>query len=89
MNPRICLVRKINRCDNLIGIGNEILVKAIAKASGRSEKQIRDSNNQIGDLGKVAAQSKASQSTMDKFFIKNKKAETVVTVSILSKNLGV
>jgi len=72
---------------NMLGIGNEILVKAIAKASGRSEKQIRDSNNQIGDLGKVAAQSKASQSTMDKFFIKNKKAETVVTLRRVMETL--
>ena len=38
--------------------------------------------NQLGDLGKVASQSKAAQSTMDKFFTKVEKKENVLTVLI-------
>ena len=37
-----------------MGIGDQILMKAISKASGRSVQQIRESNNVIGDLGEVA-----------------------------------
>lgn len=63
-----------------LGIGNEILVKSVAKISGRSEKQIRDSVNKIGDIGTVASESKATQSTINSFFEKNKKTENILTV---------
>lgn len=62
------------------GIGNEILVKTVSKITGRSEKQIRDSVNKVGDLGTVAAESKATQSTISSFFNKNKKNEEILTV---------
>lgn len=34
-----------------LGIGKEILMKAISKSCGMSEKQIREQNMKIGDLG--------------------------------------
>lgn len=54
------------------------MIKAVAKSSGRSDKYIRDNANQTGDLGKVAATSKATQSTMEKFMKKTKAAPITV-----------
>jgi ATP-dependent DNA ligase len=54
-------------------VGNEILIKAISKACGKGERQIKEEFAVEGDLGVVAAQSKSSQKTMDTFF--KKKAE--------------
>lgn len=51
------------------------MVKAISKATGCSDKQIRDQTVKLGDLGKVASINKSSQSTMDKFFTKKAKKE--------------
>jgi DNA ligase-1 len=56
---------------NETGIGPETLVKVIGKTTGKTRKQITDSFTLLGDLGSVAAQSKATQSTMDKFFKKS------------------
>ena len=53
-----------------LGIGNQILIKAISKSTGKSEKQIRDSFQVLGDLGDVAASAKSTQKTMDSYFIK-------------------
>ena len=74
-------------CIHSIGIGNEILVKSIARATGRTDKFIKDSANQTGDLGKVAATSKASQSTMEKFMKKTDK-KGPISVSIIFKPLA-
>lgn len=57
---------------NELGIGKEILLKAISKSCGMSEKQIRDKNVQIGDFGQIAQSSKSTQKTMDSFFTKKK-----------------
>jgi len=62
------------------------LIKAVAKSSGRSDKYIRDNANQTGDLGKVAATSKATQSTMEKF-MKKTKAAPITVLEILLNNL--
>ena len=58
------------------------MVKAVARASGRSEKYIKDAANQSGDLGKVAAVSKATQSTMEKFMKKTDK-KAAITVRLV------
>ena len=58
-------------------------MKAVAKSSGRSDKYIRDAANQTGDLGKVAATSKATQSTMEKFMKKNEKKTTISVIYFL------
>jgi hypothetical protein len=36
---------------NELGIGKEILIKAVAKSCGMSEKQVREHNIKTGDLG--------------------------------------
>lgn len=59
------------------GIGSETLVKAAARVTGRSEKQIRDSVAQIGDLGKVVETGKGSQKKVENFFVKNTKKLTL------------
>lgn len=57
-----------------LGIGKEILTKAISKSCGKSEKQIRDAFQAVGDLGEVAMTAKSTQKTMDSYFIKKKEA---------------
>jgi DNA ligase-1 len=57
---------------NELGVGKEILTKAISKSCGKSEKQIRDSFQIEGDLGEVAMKAKLTQKTMDSYFIKKK-----------------
>jgi hypothetical protein len=55
-----------------LGVGREILTKAISKSCGKSEKQIRDAFQTVGDLGDVAMTAKTTQKTMDSYFIKKK-----------------
>lgn len=66
-----------------IGVGNETTVKAISKATGCSEKQLREQAVKLGDLGKAAALNKSSQSTMDRFFKKNAKKEPLTVNGII------
>ena len=40
------------------GVGQEIVVKSVAKGCGKSVKQIRDQFKEEGDLGTVVAKSK-------------------------------
>ncbi|KAK9455293.1 ATP-dependent DNA ligase [Dipodascopsis uninucleata] len=49
-----------------IGIGESILMKAIAECTGRSMHQIKSSYKDIGDLGTVARNAKMNQPTMFK-----------------------
>jgi DNA ligase-1 len=58
-----------------LGIGNETLYKAVAKAVGMSEKQIKSQENVTGDLGIVAASGKASQKNITTFFVKKVKTQ--------------
>ena len=62
-----------------LGIGNEILVKAIAQWSGRSGPTIKKHYNKIGDLGQVAMESKAKQKTMMSFFKKKVDTKKILT----------
>lgn len=50
------------------GVGQEIVVKSVAKGCGKSVKQIRDAFKEEGDLGSVVAKSKKSQNTIGNFF---------------------
>lgn len=49
------------------GIGNETLVKCVAKATGKSEKNVKEGIHALGDLALVAMEGKKTLGTMDKF----------------------
>lgn len=57
------------------GIGHELSVKAVAKACGKSTKDIRDMYKQMGDLGDVVESAKGKMTTLGGFF-KKKTADT-------------
>ena len=42
------------------GVGQELVLKSVAKSCGKSAKQIRDSFKETGDLGAVVAKGKKS-----------------------------
>ncbi|KAF5727475.1 DNA ligase 1-like [Tripterygium wilfordii] len=49
-----------------LGIGEPSLIKALAESYGRTEKQIKNQNKELGDLGLVAKGSRSSQLMMRK-----------------------
>ncbi|KAF9298655.1 hypothetical protein BGZ74_009286 [Mortierella antarctica] len=49
-----------------LGIGESLLMKAIAESTGREMKKIKESYAEIGDLGVVAMNSRSNQPTMFK-----------------------
>lgn len=49
-----------------LGIGESLIMKAIGETTGRSLQVIKADQNQIGDLGLVAAKSRSNQPTMFK-----------------------
>ena len=49
-----------------LGIGESLIMKAIGESTGRSLTVIKKDQNQIGDLGLVAAKSRSNQPTMFK-----------------------
>ncbi|CAK7332181.1 unnamed protein product [Dovyalis caffra] len=49
-----------------LGIGEAIIIKALAEACGRTEKEVRKQYKDMGDLGLVAKASRSSQSMMRK-----------------------
>jgi DNA ligase-1 len=49
-----------------LGIGESLIMKAISESTGRNLKQIKSDQNEIGDLGLVAARSRSKQPTMFK-----------------------
>jgi hypothetical protein len=63
------------------GVGQEILIRAVAQVVGRSEKEIRDSKVSLGDLGLVLSESKTTIRTMDSFFAKKTRKLTVSVVN--------
>jgi len=64
------------------GVGQEILIRAVAQVIGRSEKEIRQSKVNLGDLGLVLSESKSTIRTMDSFF--SRKQAKRVTVSVIN-----
>ena len=40
------------------GVGKELVLKAVTVATGRTDRQIKESLNVVGDIGKVLAQGK-------------------------------
>lgn len=50
------------------GVGHELVLKSVAKACGKSPKQIREQFHKEGDLGVVVAVGKKSQNTIGNFF---------------------
>jgi len=63
-----------------IGVGFEILRSCTAKATGRSDKEIRQEFSSQGDLGEVVESCKSTQKSLSGFFIK-KGPPTVLTCS--------
>jgi DNA ligase-1 len=49
-----------------LGIGESLIMKAISESTGRTLQHIKTDQNEIGDLGLVAAQSRSKQPTMFK-----------------------
>jgi DNA ligase-1 len=49
-----------------LGIGESLIMKAISESTGRSLQHIKTEQNEIGDLGLVAAKSRSKQPTMFK-----------------------
>ena len=49
-----------------LGIGESFIMKAIGESTGRTLKDVKEDHNKIGDLGLVAAKSRATQPTMFK-----------------------
>lgn len=49
-----------------LGIGESLIMKAIGESTGRSLATIKADQNEIGDLGLVAAKSRSNQPTMFK-----------------------
>lgn len=49
-----------------LGIGESLIMKAIGESTGRSLQVIKTDQNEIGDLGLVAAKSRSNQPTMFK-----------------------
>ncbi|KAF2691007.1 DNA ligase 1 [Lentithecium fluviatile CBS 122367] len=49
-----------------LGIGESLIMKAISQSTGRTLQHIKSDQNEIGDLGLVAAQSRSKQPTMFK-----------------------
>lgn len=47
-----------------LGIGDAILIKSLAQATGRQEAQVKKEYASVGDLGEVACNSKGKQRTM-------------------------
>ena len=50
------------------GVGQELVLKSVAKACGKTPKQIRDVFKVEGDLGAVVYSSKKSQKSLGNFF---------------------
>ncbi|KAI4912379.1 uncharacterized protein J4E92_010009 [Alternaria infectoria] len=49
-----------------LGIGESLIMKAVSESTGRNLHQIKSDQNEIGDLGLVAAKSRSKQPTMFK-----------------------
>lgn len=57
-----------------LGVGNEALYKAVSRSTGLSIKQVKQQENQTGDLGIVASTGKATQKNLTTYFSKKTKA---------------
>tara|TARA_B110000285_G_scaffold39592_1_gene43137 strand:- start:699 stop:908 length:210 start_codon:yes stop_codon:yes gene_type:complete len=57
------------------GVGHELSVKAIAKACGKTPKEIRELYKDEGDLGAVVQKGKSTQGTLGGFFKKTNVTE--------------
>ncbi|KAF2189550.1 DNA ligase 1 [Zopfia rhizophila CBS 207.26] len=49
-----------------LGIGESLIMKAVSESTGRTLAQVKADQNEIGDLGMVAAKSRSKQPTMFK-----------------------
>ncbi|KAF1841136.1 ATP-dependent DNA ligase [Cucurbitaria berberidis CBS 394.84] len=49
-----------------LGIGESLIMKAVSESTGRSLQHIKSDQNEVGDLGLVAAKSRSKQPTMFK-----------------------
>ena len=54
------------RCPEL-GIGKETILKCVSKATGKTDKAVKQEMKEIGDLGTIASKGKSTLGTFDKF----------------------
>ncbi|CAG8450582.1 15279_t:CDS:10 [Funneliformis caledonium] len=65
----LCLNKVCPEYENVeLGIGESLLIKAIAGVTGRSPQKVKDELAKVGDLGKVAKDSKNSQKSISSMF---------------------
>ncbi|KAI9330379.1 putative CDC9-DNA ligase I [Zopfochytrium polystomum] len=69
-----------------LGIGESVLIKAIAGATGRSAAKIKQDYHQVGDLGSVAQSSKKQQKTLgsSKFLTVNRVFQVLKDIASVS-----
>ena len=63
------------------GVGHELILKSVARACGKTPKQIRELFQKEGDLGSVVAAGKKSQNTIGNFFVGSTKKKEPLTFS--------
>ncbi|CAI2168602.1 6399_t:CDS:10 [Funneliformis geosporum] len=65
----LCLNKVCPEYENVeLGIGESLLIKAIAGVTGRTPQKVKDELAKVGDLGKVAKDSKNSQKSISSMF---------------------
>lgn len=67
-----------------LGVGKEHLLKCVAKATGKSDKHIKEQMQEVGDLSVIAMNGKSTMNTLEKFgeyrLKKNKRPLTLIAV---------
>ncbi|PKK71563.1 ATP-dependent DNA ligase [Rhizophagus irregularis] len=77
----LCLNRVCPEYENVeLGIGESLLIKAIAEVTGRTTHKVKNELAKVGDLGKVARDSKNSQKSISSMFGNRDKLLTVPKV---------
>ncbi|CAG8467256.1 723_t:CDS:10 [Rhizophagus irregularis] len=77
----LCLNRVCPEYENVeLGIGESLLIKAIAEVTGRTTQKVKNELAKVGDLGKVARDSKNSQKSISSMFGNRDKLLTVPKV---------
>lgn len=65
-----------------INIGNETILKVVAKLAGKTLKFIREELKKVGDLGTLSESSRAGQKTISTFFFSKKTRDVNMKVTL-------